>query len=312
MKRNPWHLLNLLLFITLLSFTSFKEVKVDKEHTKNYTHTVLRDKTSKNKSLNKSQNLIVSSWNIRDLGRTKDDNEILEIAKIIKNYDIVAIQEVVAKDPAGAQAVAKIADELNRMGSKWDYRISAPTKSPSAYISERYAFLWKTSKVKLLNRAYLDTELENLCYREPYIGKFQSKTSPDTLSFYVINFHSRKFNDNPEEEIIYFKEYSNRLNSDNIIILGDFNLDETHKVWLNFYKEGYKPALKDTKTTLKTKCKNNSYLNYPIDNIYYFKGINHIASGVNDFVGSCQNLETARTLSDHLPIHLEFNIMKKQ
>jgi endonuclease/exonuclease/phosphatase family metal-dependent hydrolase len=308
MKRHFWYIVTLPLFIASLALTSFKDVKVNKDHPKSYTHTVLRDTLSKSQSFNKKKNLIIASWNIRDLGRTKNANEILEIAKIIKDYDIVAIQEVVAKDPAGAQAVAKIADELNRMGSKWDYRISDPTKSPSAYISERYAFLWKTSKVKLLNRAYLDAELEDFCYREPYIGKFQSKSSTDALPFYLINFHSRKFNDNPENEIIYFKDYSKRLNSDNILILGDFNLSETHKVWTDLYHRGFNAALKDTKTTVKTKCKDSMYLNYSIDNIYYSNGIKSITSGSKDFVGSCNNLEAARTLSDHLPIFLEFKI----
>ena len=59
---------------------------------------------------------------------------------------IVAVVEVVAKS-GGAQAVARLADELNRTRSKWDYCISDPT-SGSRNKSERYAFLWKTSKLK--------------------------------------------------------------------------------------------------------------------------------------------------------------------
>src|SRR5690554_4672329 len=100
----------------------------------------------------KSEKLSLVSWNIQYLGRTKTSEDIYEIANILRDFDIVAIQEVVAKDPAGAQAVAKIADELNRMGYKWDYQISDPTKSPTVYISERYAYLWKTSKVSLSYR----------------------------------------------------------------------------------------------------------------------------------------------------------------
>jgi hypothetical protein len=44
----------------------------------------------------------------------------------VRDYDIIAIQEVVA-GYGGAQAVAKLADELNRKGSKWNYIISDPT-----------------------------------------------------------------------------------------------------------------------------------------------------------------------------------------
>jgi deoxyribonuclease-1-like protein len=250
--------------------------------------------------------LKIATWNIRDLGRTKDANEILQIANIIRDIDIVAIQEVVAKDPAGAQAVAKIVDELNRMGSKWDYRISDPTKSPSVYMSERYAFLWKTSKVKLLTRAYLDTALQAECYREPFIGKFQLKRGGEP--FFVINFHSRKYNENPEKEIIFFKDYSERLKSNKILIVGDFNLNENHIVWINLYEQGYNSAVKNSKTTLKQKCKRGRYLSHAIDNIYYSKRVMSVNSGVIDFVKNCESLNAARMISDHLPVFLEFNI----
>ena len=190
------------------------------------------------------------------------------------------------------------------MGSKWDYRISNPTNSPSVYISERYAFLWKTSKVKMTSRAYLDSELEDKCYREPFIGKFQLING--TEPFYVINFHARKHNENPEDEIIHFKEYPKRLKSDRVFIVGDFNLNENHEVWGGLYEIGFESALKNTKTTLKTKCKNGNYLNYPIDNIFYSSSnIQMLQSGVNDFVKACNNLENARYLSDHLPVFME-------
>src|SRR5690554_2471903 len=254
----------------------------------------------------KSQSLSLVSWNIRHLGRTKTDEDIHEIAKILRDFDIVAIQEVVAKDPAGAQAIAKIADELNRMGAKWDYQISNPTKSPSVYMSERYAFLWKTSKVTIVHKAYLDDDLKDLCYREPYIGAFRVKGKNE--QFYVVNYHSRKYNDKPEEEIIHFINYPERLVSDKILIAGDFNLNERHDVWKPFYKVGFKSALNNEKTTLKRKCFNGIYRNHDIDNIYITSGIELITTGIVDFVKTCSELQSARKISDHLPVYLEFKV----
>lgn len=248
----------------------------------------------------------IASWNIRHLGRTKTADDIYQIANLMRNFDIVVIQEVVAKDPAGAQAVAKIADELNRMGFQWDYQVSDPTKSPTPQHSERYAFLWKPSRVNMIHRAYLDKELEDLCYREPFVAEFRPRGKKK--SFYVINYHSRKYNDKPEEEIIQFIDYPERLKSDNILIAGDFNLSETHDVWRPFYRIGFKNALKNQRTTLKTKCKNDDYLSHPIDNFYFTSGIEKISSGSIDFVGSCENLERAREISDHLPVFMEFVI----
>ncbi|WP_299100895.1 endonuclease/exonuclease/phosphatase family protein [uncultured Winogradskyella sp.] len=246
------------------------------------------------------------TWNIQDLGQSKNNEEIAFIAKTLNDFDVVAIQEVVAKHPGGAQKIAQIADELNRKGSKWDYRISNPTKSPSAYMSERYAFLWKTSKVSLKGRAFLDSELESQIIREPFIAEFKAKHKDST--FFVVNFHSRKHNDLPELEIVLFKEYQKRLNSDKIIISGDFYLNEEHSVWNDFYDQGYSSAVKNSKTTLKRKCKSGDYLSHAIDNIYYSKQISFINSRVVDYIKTCENLATARLISDHLPVALEFSL----
>lgn len=94
------------------------------------------------------------SWNIENLGKSKSDSAITYIANTVKDYDVVVIQEVVAGN-GGAQAVAKLAGELNRKGAKWDYSISDPTSS-SAYKTERYAYIWKTAKVKKIGKAWLE------------------------------------------------------------------------------------------------------------------------------------------------------------
>jgi endonuclease/exonuclease/phosphatase family metal-dependent hydrolase len=252
--------------------------------------------------------LKILTWNIQDLGRSKNAEEIASIVRIIKEHDIIAIQEVVAKDPAGAQAVAKIVNELNRLGSKWDYSISNPTKSPSSYVSERYAYIWKTSKLKLVSKATLDETLENSIEREPYLAKFEIKKTK--IAFYFISIHARVRSRNPEIEIANFKEYPKRLKTNNIIILGDFNLNEKHNVWNPLSKLGFKPAIKNTATTLKRKCKNGNYVNYAMDNIYYnihkMKAVN---SGVIDFINDCNNLLKARLISDHLPVFLEVTLL---
>lgn len=293
--KNSYILFLVVGILTQLTLVSFQNLEISP------------NRSGYNNLLHESDNIKIVTWNIRDLGRTKDANEISKIASILKDFDLVAIQEVVAKDPAGAKAVAKIADELNRMGSKWDYRVSDPTNSPSAYSSERYAFLWKTSKIQISGRPYLDKYLEQICTREPYIGKFKLKKSNG--AFYVINVHSRKFDDHPEKEIKYFASYPKRLNSETILIVGDFNLSETHEVWKNLYQMGFNSAIRKTPTTLKTTCKSGGYLNHHIDNVFYSSNhFEHVNAQAIDFVKSCDSLVLARNLSDHLPVMLEFKI----
>lgn len=254
-----------------------------------------------------AQNFTLLTWNIQDLGQSKDDAEIRSIAEIINEFDIIAVQEVVAKDPRGVQAVARIADELNRMGDRWDYRVSDPTSSPSVHISERYAFFWRSSKIQLLGRPYLDHELANACYREPYLAQFRLKSGG--TPFYVVNFHSRTHDEQPEEEIIYFQGYQNRLASPLVFLAGDFNLSEDHPVWAAFYELGYQPSIFATPTTLKRKCTRGDYLNHSIDNIYYDEDVVELhLSGRVDFVEDCELLEMRRGLSDHLPVFLQCSI----
>lgn len=256
----------------------------------------------------KATDIKLVTWNIQDLGRTKDDAEIHAMALILRDADIVAVQEVVAKDPAGAQAVARLADELNRMGAKWDYRVSDPTTDPSPGKRERYAFLWKTSKLTMLGRPLLDELLADICVREPFIGKF--RINENKSEFQLINFHSRIFTDQPQIEIVYFQQYPERLGTQSIIIAGDFNTDEDHEVFNSLYKKGFEPSIRQTGTTLKRNCSGTNYQSHPIDNIYYHAGsFTKKQSGVLDFVGDCANLEMARRISDHLPVYLVFTML---
>lgn len=246
--------------------------------------------------------IILISWNIKDFGKTKNQEELNDIANIVKDADIVAIQEVVA-GYGGAQAVAKLSDALNRKGSKWDYAISNPTNSPK-YVTERYAFLWKTGRVKIKNRGWLITELDRAIDREPFLLNFYIGNKKLTL----VNFHSRPYNKDPESEIKALSNFSIDSLSPPLIIAGDFNVDERKPIFDILKSKGYAPAIINQKTTLKRACKRVEYLNYPIDNIFYSNGIEKLEGGVIDFVRFCDRLERARKLSDHLPVFLKFKM----
>ncbi|MBM1105043.1 endonuclease/exonuclease/phosphatase family protein [Aurantibacter crassamenti] len=242
------------------------------------------------------------SWNIQDFGKTKSSEELDEIADIIREADIVAIQEVVA-GYGGAQAVAKLADILNRKGAQWDYVISDPTNS-SKYVTERYAIIWKTKYLKIKNRGRLIKELDTLIDREPFLLEFYMKDKKLT----VINFHSRPHNKNPEAEIEALTNYIINTSSKTLILAGDFNVNETKPVFDYIKTYGFTAAVMNQKTTLKRACDGFEYRNHPIDNVFYSTDITKTDSGVLDFVRACDNLEKARKLSDHLPVFLKFSL----
>ena len=162
----------------------------------------------------------------KDMGKSKDATEIRFIAETIRHADIVAIQEVVAGD-GGAQAVARLVLELNTMGASWDYVVSDPTSS-SAYKTERYAFVWKKSKAKLIGKPWLEKKYGILIDREPYFATF----SIGGKSLTVVNFHAITKSKQPETEVKYFKFLPEvdtfekaRLISDHVPVFIRFNLN---------------------------------------------------------------------------------------
>ncbi|MFD2908361.1 endonuclease/exonuclease/phosphatase family protein [Flavobacterium ardleyense] len=240
------------------------------------------------------------SWNIENLGKSKSDQTISYIASILKDYDVIALQEVVA-GYGGSQAVAKLADELNRKGSKWDYAISDPTIS-SAYKTERYAYLWKTSKVKRVGRPWLEKNYALEIDREPYYCTFDYNGH----EFTMVNFHAITKKMQPETEIKYFKFLPALYPTLNLIFVGDFNCPQSHTVFNPLKKMGYKSAFVNQKTSLKKACKEGECLASEFDNIWYNSNkVSLKNSKALHFYTAFETLQQARRISDHIPITTE-------
>lgn len=243
------------------------------------------------------------SWNIENLGSSKSNKDILFIANTVKDYDIVALQEVVAGD-GGAQTVAKLADELNRKGSKWEYIVSDPTSS-SAYKTERYAFLWKTNKVKKKGEAWLEKKYNLEIDREPYYCTFQYNTK----QFTIANFHAITKSKQREIEIKYFKFLPTQYSNLNLLFVGDFNCPQSHTVFNPLKKIGYDCVFINQKTSLKKECQENVCLASEFDNIWYNSTKISVAnSKVIHFYNTFETLKEAREISDHIPITTEIII----
>lgn len=252
-----------------------------------------------------AQCLKICSWNIANLGKSKDDSEISYIAKTLKDFDFVSVQEV-STSPAGAQAVARIVDELNRKGSKWEYSISEPTvgKGP-----ERYAFLWKTSKVRVLKKAWLEKKLEIQIDREPYLGLFIA--GKDT--FLLGNIHAVPKGKNPDLEICHLFKIDEMYEKYHFMIMGDFNSPVQSFGFESLLKRGVMNTFSRQKTTLKAKpSAKGEHLASEYDNIFYETSeIVLNDKGVIDFSKDFSDLKIARHISDHIPVWGCYSVKKK-
>lgn len=237
------------------------------------------------------------SWNIENFGSKKSDSTITYIATVIKNYDVIALQEIVAGD-GGAQAVTKLVDELNRKGNKWDYVISNPTFS-SSYKTERYSFIWKTSTIKLIGKPWLEEEYKKLIDREPYFATFSYKNN----QFALVNYHAITQSKQPETEIKYFKFFPKKYNKLNLIFIGDFNCPQSHTVFNPLRKMEYLPVFTNQKTSLKSKCNENDCLSKEFDNIWYNKSkVTILSFETILFFQQFEDYTKAKEISDHIPI----------
>ena len=248
----------------------------------------------------------VCSWNLLDFGKSKSDIEIEFIANTVKDFDIVLIQEVVAKDPGGAQAVGRLGEALKRMGSKWEYRISDPTSGDNSYKKERYAFLWKPGNIKLVGRPWLEQQYGALIDREPFYATFEV----DGKRFTLANFHAITKSMQPETEVKYFRFLPAQYPDLNLIFCGDFNLPQSHTVFNPLKAIGYKQVLVNQKTSLRQACIAGDCLASEFDNIFYnTQKVTLVKSGIIHFYKSFPNLEAAREISDHVPVFFQFQVL---
>jgi endonuclease/exonuclease/phosphatase family metal-dependent hydrolase len=244
----------------------------------------------------------VVTWNLYNFGQSKNDSEIAFIAETLRDADVVAVQEV-STGPAGAQAVARLDAELDRKGFSWDYRVSDPTTGDG---SERYAFLWKPSRLRLVGTPWLEESLAGPIDREPFCARFEHRKTGRT--FLVASLHAVPTSKDPEREIALLDRLHRHYESDHLVILGDFNLDEDDEAFRALTSLGYAPVLDDQKTSLRRKRKSGpmGHLASEYDNVFVETGPLRVTStGVVDFTGSFSTLKDARDISDHLPVYAD-------
>ncbi len=254
-----------------------------------------------------AETIKVLSWNLYNFGKSKDAQEIEYIAKKLKDFDIVAIQEV-STSLYGIRAVGKLADELNRTGSKWEYKISEPTSGSG---KERYAYVWKTTtkNAKIsLKKDWLEESIESKVDREPYMARFEviSKKGNTKNKILIGSFHAVPKSKDPENEIVFLEEIPNKYRTDNILILGDFNLDGKHEAFDGLRNRSLKAAFEGQKTSLRMKLKDGNPLNEEYDNIFVeTRGFDIHKAEVIHFYKDYNSLKEARYISDHIPIWVE-------
>ena len=166
----------------------------------------------------------VASFNIQIFGQSKiSDPKIMDVlARIVKRYDVVAIQEVRSVEE---NVIPLLLSYINKGDIKYDYVISKRLGRTGS--KEQYAFIYNAKTVSLIsNGSYVVDDPEDVFEREPFVAYFRS----GNFDFKLINNHIK-----PEDVKAEFKRlavvinniYDNSSEKD-IIVLGDMNADGSY------------------------------------------------------------------------------------
>jgi endonuclease/exonuclease/phosphatase family metal-dependent hydrolase len=173
-----------------------------------------------------SSTLRVATFNIQIFGKTKANKPeiMVELAAIIRKYDVVAVQEIKDKDGVVPQ---KFLQAINANGVEYAFVISerGGQQVDDQGSQEQYAYFYNTKTVKVLDAGGLfnDSAADHF-QREPYIARFGSIKG--ALTFVLITIHTK-----PEEAVNEIKALHHVVElaqqayagEDDFMVLGDFN-----------------------------------------------------------------------------------------
>jgi len=261
---------------------------------------------SYSRSVVSAQPLRLASFNIRIFSNnSRNDEELDYITDILKQYDIIAIQEL--RD----EIVLKRAVEmLKSKGIEYDYEISTPVGKS---VKERYAFLYRKDKVNEIIHGKLYREQNDEFIREPYYATFKS----GKFDFTLITIHTLygKSENLRRPEIEALKKVFTAVEAENpkekdVILCGDFNFPPTDKGFNNLKSlPGMMFLIVPPEKTTITDTSLYDNFWFQKQNVPGYTG----KSGVYRFdeVVFENDDDAAKTaVSDHRPIWAEFDISK--
>jgi endonuclease/exonuclease/phosphatase family metal-dependent hydrolase len=248
----------------------------------------------------------LASFNIQAFGDAKAAKPYVmaTLAAIIHNFHLVAIQEIRTQDDYFLDNFLR--NYVNKNGRVFD-RVVGPRLGRSSS-TEQYAFLYDTAAIEL-NRysIYTVNDPDDLLHREPLVAMFRVRGPPpqQAFTFVLVNIHTDPHEADTEVDTLaqVFQAVRRSSNGeDDIILLGDLNVDEKHLGELGRL-DGVRPVVRGMFTnTRQDAAYDNFILHQP--STAEFTG----RWGVFNYQLAFKlTPDQALQVSDHLPIWAEFS-----
>ncbi len=253
----------------------------------------------------------VATFNIQVFGEEKSrHDEVMDtLARVIRNFDIVAIQEI--RTP-NENFLPEFIKRVNAQGARYDFAIGPRLGDTSS--KEQYAFVFDRESVEI-NRSQIYTmeDPENWMHREPLVAQFRVRGPhiDDAFTFTLVNIHTDPSPQSLTREInvldnIYRAVRNDGLDEDDVILMGDFNVDDRHFGELAEIPGMVCVISGEPTNTARTAQYDNIVFNEVTTTEYSGK------QGVFDFRQEFQlTKDQAARVSDHLPVWAEFSIFEQ-
>lgn len=267
--------------------------------------------------------LRIATFNIQVFGDKKSSTREIAgegvdvmgtIAKVVSNFDLVAIQEI----HADGLPIRRLVDLINASGGRYAGTVSEPLRSEGSNYTESYAFVWDDTRVKLVqNSAYVVHDNHKRMDREPMVASFEARVPPvpgqAPFRFTMINAHTdpdKVSANNQENEInvlddvfVRVRQYEyESAGEEDCILVGDLNVDTGGLQELAMIPSVVSIG-GDVKTnTRRTKTYDHILLDQNMTREYTGR------FGVLDFQRDLGLTERqALLISDHMPLWAEFS-----
>ena len=249
----------------------------------------------------------IASFNIQVFGKSKlSKTHVMDrLAQIVRQFDLVAIQEIRSKDQG---IVPQFVDLINAADRQYDYVIGPRLGRTSS--KEQYAFVFDTASVEVdRDQLYtVDDQQDDVLHREPLVGWFRVRGPPadEAFTFTLVNIHTDP--DEVEKEVnalddVYRAVRDDGRGEDDVIVLGDLNADDQNLGQLGRLSGITCAISRVPSNTRRTKLYDN--LVFSRHAVTEYTG----RSGVFDFMRQFNlTLEAALEISDHLPVWAEFSV----
>lgn len=253
-----------------------------------------------------SDTVRIATFNIQVFGESKLENaRAMDIlAQAVRQFDVVAIQEVRAKS---RDVLPRFIDLINSGGRRYDYVIGPRLGRTTS--KEQYAFVYDTETIDIDHSSlYTVDDPDDRLHREPLTAGFRARgaEASQAFTFTLVNIHTDP--DEVAEEVnalddVFRAVRGDGRDEDDIILLGDLNADDTQLGDLARI-----PYLAVAVSGQPTNTRGtNQYDNLLFDAraTAEFTGRSGVLNLMKEFN---LTLEEALAVSDHLPVWAEFSV----